>query len=227
MAPRKRRPQREQGSIDELPSGALRIRVYADQDLLTGKRHNLVETVPAGPKAWKEAEAVRRRLLTAVHERRNPRTSATVDQLLDRYLDEHQGGARTVSGYREYVDKHVRPFIGGRRSATSTPTSSTPSTPSCSGAATTAPTGRASTTARPGPTSATDAAAASRWETRRSRKIHYILSGAFKRAVRWRWIATSPISQAEPPSVPPPDPQPPTLDEVGRLTAKAFRLDPD
>ncbi len=115
MAPRKRRPQREQGSIDELPSGALRVRVYAGQDPLSGKRYNLVETVPAGRNAWKEAEAVRRRLLTVVHERRHPRTSATVDQLLDRYLNEHQGGKRTVSGYREYVEKHVRPFVGGRK----------------------------------------------------------------------------------------------------------------
>ncbi len=40
-------------------------------------------------------------------------------------------------------------------------------------------------------------------------------------------MATSPIRQAEPPPVPPPDPQPPTLEEVGRLTAEAFRLDPD
>ena len=32
--------------------------------------------------------------------------------LLDRYLDMHTGGASTVSGYRTYVDKHVRPFIG-------------------------------------------------------------------------------------------------------------------
>ncbi|CAA9264660.1 MAG: hypothetical protein AVDCRST_MAG54-2651, partial [uncultured Actinomycetospora sp.] len=29
-----------------------------------------------------------------------------------RYLDQHTGGRRTVKGYREYVDKHVGPFIG-------------------------------------------------------------------------------------------------------------------
>ena len=42
------------------------------------------------------------------------------------------------------------------------------------------------------------------------RKIHYILSGAYRRAARWRWVAMSPMNQAEPPAVPPPDPQPPT-----------------
>jgi hypothetical protein len=30
------------------------------------------------------------------------------------------------------------------------------------------------------------------------RQIHFIVNGALKRAVRWRWVATSPIRQAEP-----------------------------
>ncbi|MFC5209872.1 hypothetical protein ACFPM0_25365 [Pseudonocardia sulfidoxydans] len=32
------------------------------------------------------------------------------------------------------------------------------------------------------------------------RKIHYVLSGAYKKAIRWRWVATSPMDQ--PGSVP-------------------------
>ena len=39
----------------------------------------------AGPRAAAEAEKVRTRLLHEVDERRNPRTKATVMQLLDRY----------------------------------------------------------------------------------------------------------------------------------------------
>jgi integrase len=42
--------------------------------------------VPAGPKAASEAEKLRTRLLGQVDERRNARTKATVNQLLDRYL---------------------------------------------------------------------------------------------------------------------------------------------
>ncbi len=75
--------RRQRGAIDELPSGALRVRVYAGEDPLTGKRHSLVEIVPLGPKAATLAEAARIRMLNQVDERRNPRTSATVDQLLD------------------------------------------------------------------------------------------------------------------------------------------------
>ena len=31
------------------------------------------------------------------------------------------------------------------------------------------------------------------------RQIHFIRSGSLKRAVRWRWLGTSPIAEAEPP----------------------------
>jgi hypothetical protein len=38
--------RRQRGEIETLPSGSLRIRVYAGIDALTGKCHYLVETVP-------------------------------------------------------------------------------------------------------------------------------------------------------------------------------------
>jgi integrase len=78
-------------------------------DPVSGRRHYLKEVVPAGSDAERWADAVRVRFLAEVNERCNPRTSATVDQLLNRYLDVHTGGRSTVSGYRGYVDKHVRP----------------------------------------------------------------------------------------------------------------------
>ena len=61
------------------------MRVYAGIDPVSKKRHYLVETVPAGPSAARDAERVRTRLLNQVDERRNPRTKATVNQLLDRW----------------------------------------------------------------------------------------------------------------------------------------------
>ncbi|HET9656318.1 MAG TPA: hypothetical protein VFP72_13255 [Kineosporiaceae bacterium] len=63
------------------------MRVYAGLDALTGERHYLTEVVPAGPKAAAEAERVRTRLLSQVDERRNPKTRATLNQLLDRYME--------------------------------------------------------------------------------------------------------------------------------------------
>jgi integrase len=58
------------------------------------------------------------------------------------------------------------------------------------------------------------------------RQIHFILSGALKRAVRWRWIATNPIREAEPPAAPKPRPQPPSSQEAARILAEAWN-DPD
>ena len=51
--------------VDQLP-GDFRVRVYAAPDTLTGKRHDLTEVVPPGPRAAAEAEKVRARLLNQV-----------------------------------------------------------------------------------------------------------------------------------------------------------------
>ncbi len=72
---------RSRGTVDELPSGAFRVRVCAGFDPLPGTRHDLTEVVPPGPRAAAEAERVRARLLDQVDEQRNPRTKATVNQL--------------------------------------------------------------------------------------------------------------------------------------------------
>jgi integrase len=82
-----RRRRRARGRIEELPSGSLRVSVYAGIDPVTKRRHYLREVVPAGPRAAAEAEKVARRLAGQVDERRHPRTTATVDQMLDRHFE--------------------------------------------------------------------------------------------------------------------------------------------
>lgn len=79
--------RRARDEVEALPSDSFRVRVYAGLDPISHKRHYLTKVVPAGPKAAKEAEKVRTRLLAEVDDRRNPRPSATVNQLLERYLD--------------------------------------------------------------------------------------------------------------------------------------------
>jgi integrase len=56
--------------------------------------------------------------------------------------------------------------------------------------------------------------------------MHFVLSGAYKRAVRWRWVSVSPIAQAEPPAAPTPNPAPPTPEQAARIVNAAWR-DPD
>jgi len=109
------RQKRSRGLIDRLPSGSLRVRVYAGYDSVTEKRHYLSETVPARAseqETLREAEKVRTRLVNQVDERRNPRTRTTMNQLLDRWLEVVQLEKTTRQGYVGKIDKHLRPTIG-------------------------------------------------------------------------------------------------------------------
>jgi hypothetical protein len=112
MARANGRNKRDRGSVDELPSGAFRVRVYAGIDPVSKRRHDLTEIIPAGPDAEKLAEQARVRLLNQVYERRNPRTKATVNQLLDKYLSEADLEFNTLDVYNGYADKHIRPLLG-------------------------------------------------------------------------------------------------------------------
>jgi hypothetical protein len=110
--PPHRRRSRSRGRIEQLPSGSLRIVVYAGTDPLTGRRHFLRETVLAGPHAAAEAEKAVRRLAAQVDDRRHPTTNASLDQLLDRYLETLDVGDGSRKMYAKYLEKHVRPFVG-------------------------------------------------------------------------------------------------------------------
>ena len=68
---------RAKGTIGTLRSGSLRVRAYAGVDPVTRKRHDLVELVPPGPNARRQAEAILARFLREIEEKRNPRTTAT------------------------------------------------------------------------------------------------------------------------------------------------------
>ncbi len=112
MPPKSARRKRTRGAVDQLPSGALRVRIYAGKDPVSGRRHDLIEIIPPGPNAGAQAEAARVRLLNQVDERRNPRTSATVNQMLDRHFELTKLAPATLSTYVGYAAKHIRPLIG-------------------------------------------------------------------------------------------------------------------
>jgi integrase len=223
------RQRRQRGSIDELPSGALRVRVYAGVDPVTGRRHDLIEIVPPGPGAERRAEQTRVRLLAELQERRNSRTSATVDQLLDQYLALHHGGKTTLSTYRMYAEKHIRPFIGhvkvGALEADvvdSLYAELRRCREHCNGRRFVEhrAKGEHDCNQRCRPHKCKPLADAT------VRQIHFLLSGAYNRAVKWRWVSRNPIGQAEPPASPSPDPDPPSADEAAQLLREAWK-DPD
>jgi integrase len=226
MASSSKAKRRDRGGVEKLPSGSLRVKVYAGIDPVSKKRLYLVETVPAGPTADKEADKARTRLLNQVDERRNPRTRATIGQLMDRYLDVLDVEPTTRLTYEGYIRNHIRPLLGelslarldgeildsfyaqlrtcrshcrGRRFVEHRTTTEHECDERC------------------------------RWHACRPladssiRQIHGILSGACKRAVCWRWIGTNPIDQAESPALAQPDPQPPTPDQAARIATEAWR----
>ncbi len=108
----KQASRRRRGEIVVLPSGTLQVRVYAGVDPVTKKRHYLTETVPDGPKAWSEAEKVRTRLLADLDADRQPRTSASVRQLLERYLEVIDVEVATRAGYESLIRTHILPLLG-------------------------------------------------------------------------------------------------------------------
>ncbi len=232
MAPPARAPERQRGSVERLPSGSLRVRVYAGVDPLSGKRHYLTEVVPLDADASRESAKLARdqakkaltRLLNQVDERRNPRTRATVGQLLDRYLELLDVEPTTLRTYQWLIDKHIRPVIGGLMVSRldgevidSFYTRLRTCRDHCKGRKyvehRTA--GEHDCDDRCGPHQCRPLAASS------IRQVHWILSGALKRAVRWRWIAHNPVSEAQPPSPPRPDPHPPSEAEAARILAEA------
>ncbi len=221
--------KRSRGRI-ERRGDSLRVRVYAGYDAVTGDRHYLTETIPIGPKAASEAEKIRTRLLSQVDEKRNPKTRRTLNQLLDRYLDVVDVEPRTKQVYTGYVDHHVRPVLGkhqiGRldgedfdslyaqlrrcrehcNGKTKHVKHRTRKDHACDDTCVVVPCS---------PLSASTV-----------RQIHWILSGAYTRAVRWRWVGTNPLETAQPPAPPVPQPSPPTPAEAARLLAEAWK-DPD
>jgi integrase len=220
-------PKKQQrGEIETLPSGSLRVRVYAGIDPLTGKRHHLTEIIPAGPRAVKDAEKARTRLLSQVDEQRSPRTRATVNQMLDRHLEMLSVEETTLDSYESFVRNHIRPLIGhvqiGRINGEILDSfyrelvrcrshcdgrpfveHRTAEEHECDGRC-------REHVCRP-------LAAGSML------KIQAILNKAGKRAVRWEWIGRNPFELAEPIPVPHSDPQPPTAEQAATISAEAWR----
>ncbi|MFP5023464.1 tyrosine-type recombinase/integrase [Pseudonocardia phyllosphaerae] len=221
---------RARGAIEKLASGGFRVTVYAGIDPVSGRRHYVRETVPAGPTAAREARKVQRRITHQIDERRTPRTSATLDQLLDRYLATIDVAATTHRAYTRYLERHVRPFLGrktaggvgaeavdalyaelrrcrehctgrGRRIDHRTPREHT-----CD--------------ERCRPHECVGLAPAT------IRHIHFVLNGAFKAGLRWSWVSVNPMDLVTPPAKPPPDPQPPSPAEAALIVSKAWE-DPD
>ncbi|MGZ3140943.1 tyrosine-type recombinase/integrase [Lentzea chajnantorensis] len=223
------RKPRQRGSIDTLPSGNLRVRVYAGTDALTGKENYITAVIPAGPKAAKEAEKERTRIVNQIDEQRNPKTKATVNQLMDRYLELLDVDDTTRISYEGYIRNHVRPLLGKHKLTKlldgETLDSFYATLRRCRKHCDGNPyfehktDGEHTCDRRCKPHKCNPLATSS------IRQIHWCLSGAFKRAKTWRWISENPFSgDAHKQKSVTPNPKPPTAKEAAAIINEAFRI---
>ena len=223
------------------------MRVYAGIDPVTKRQLYLTEVVRAGPKQAKEAEQVRTRLLNQLDEKRNPKMRATVDQLIERYFAVLDVDVQTMRGYKSKYENHIKPLVGSvplthldvevldsfyaqlrtcRKHCDGLPFvqhrttrvhvcdehRSAPCTP-------------------PRPTECRACRRACKphvcagLSDSSIRQIHWILSGALDRATVWKWISVNPAEHADKPSLPTPNPEPPSVEDVAQLITAAGEED--
>lgn len=196
---------------------------------MTKRRLYQRELIPAGPTAQAEAEKALRRMVVEIDEERNPRTAATVAQLLERHFALLEIEPKTLITYRSLTDRHVIPLLGkvkvGELRA-NVFDSFYAELRRCRDHCDRRPHVEHRTTGDH------ECDGRCRMHTCRPlsrstvRQIHVILSGALKRGVRWRWIVSNPIEHAEAPPQPVAQPRPPTAQEAARILNDAWQ-DPD
>jgi integrase len=207
MPQRHRRPR---GHIRELPSGSFQAIAYAGTDPLTGKLRYERETT----KTYQAAEVALTRLQNQVDEDRHSKSDLTVRQAVDQWLEVAQLEDTTRDRYDDLIRIYIDPTLGSMKAAK------------------------------------LDAQMLERWYARLQRcrscngrrvaghvcrplssstvrKIHFIVSAALGRAVRWDQIAVNKAELAEAPSPSATEPDPPTAAEAARLLGEAWAADPD
>ena len=164
-------------------------------------------------------------MLGEVDERRNARTKATVNQLLDRYFELLKAEPNTQENYESLARNHIRPLIGdlsvgkidgelldsfykecrkcrahcrGRKYIQHRTNREHTCNEKCK------------------PHKCKGLADGS------LRKIHAVLMGAGKRGVRWRWFGVNPFEQADPLPAARPEPKPPSADQAAQIVKVAF-----
>lgn len=194
-----------EGSIRRRGTQSWELRVYTGRDAVTGAKRWSTRTV-RGTKS--DAQRELRALASTVDLSLAARTSSTVGELLERWLEHAEAdlSPKTAMEVRRYLDRTLLPALGDvpveklrahdidafyLRLRTS------------------------------GGVNGEPLAAAT------VRKVHSILHRALAQGMRWGWIGVNPASAASPPRITPPEISPPSPSEVRRLFTVAEEDDPD
>ena len=100
--------RRRRGHIEPLPSGSHRAVVYAGHDLLTGRPRYLRETT----KTYDEAEKALTKLQRQVDQRQHPKSSITVAEAVQQWLEVVTLEATTRDRYEDLIRLYVLPNVG-------------------------------------------------------------------------------------------------------------------
>lgn len=219
--------RRQRGEIEQLPSGALRVRVYAGIDPVTKKRHFLRETVPAGPRAAAQAEKVRTRLLSEVDAGKQARTAATIAQLMERYLEVVHVEPSTRQSYEGLIRKHIVPLLGEMQAGRVRGDVLDSFYAELRRCRVHCGHERRLVDHR----TSVDHACDDRCLPHQCRPLgegtirhaHNVLNGAFTLAVRWEWIGVNPVAKASAPTMPTPNPEPPSATQAARIASEAWK----
>jgi integrase len=182
----------------ERSPGHWELRAFAGNDPVSGKPRQATRTFVGGERAAARALSG---LVAEVEAGKFKRTSATVGQLLDKWLEsaERSQRPRTLYENRRKIEARIRPALGDVRLD------------------------------RLGPDTL-DAAYAQWLDAGLSpttvHKYHAILSAACRQAVKWGWIDAAPTARATPPRVDRIEMKVPTPEQLSALVKAADELDP-
>jgi integrase len=149
-------------------------------------------------------------LIATVDRERALRLDATLDELMIRYVALMPAAGGTKRTYRGYQRKHIHPEIGHLSHGDVTGETLDEFYSELARCR-----GHCTPDTEPGPCHECQPLAPAS-----IRKIHFLISGAYRAARRWKWTTTNPAEAATPPPKPPPRPRPPTPDEVTRILTR-------
>jgi integrase len=174
--------------------------VYAGVDPLTGKEHYLRKSA----RTHAQAEIELTKLQSQVDEQRHPRSTITVDQIIEKWLDVTELEDTTRQRYQGLIRLYIGPTFGSMLAAKLDAellerfyARLRRCNKLCSGRA---------KDHHCRPLSASTV-----------RQIHFIIRAALDRAVRWRYLNKNEAALATPPAFERPDPDPPSATEVAAL----------
>ncbi|WP_235875203.1 tyrosine-type recombinase/integrase [Saccharopolyspora aridisoli] len=222
---------RKRGNIEER-GGALRVRLYAGTDPVTGKQVYYRDTIQGTNKAaWKKAENKLAEFQAKVAKQRSAQSSVNLAYALSEWMRTNELANSTRKTYEGYIDRTIVPALG------ETPVNKL-SARILEGLYTELRRCRNRCNGKPfvvhKRSGEHDCEAAGckpheckPMETSTVRQIHAIISGTLDAAERWEWIDTNPARVARKPKQKRPEPDPPSPAEAARLSEEAFRMDDD